>query len=612
MWKRKIMLLVGMVTSLSLALFYPDETVGEIGETRVVHFPSDKSIGLLYAVDREFRIDPTWQWLFNWEPEFLGEARGDVAVPVDKMLRLDVTEDAWKGGSALADLRPDDIQMLSFRLFPGVEDRMLEDVAHLTGLEVLAIAWCEGLTGEGLKYVGNLNKLKYLYLPGHIPSDNLAHLQGIPSLHFLHMGGPMITDDKMVHIGKLTSLRELSLVQCDVGRGLEHLKNLRSLEYLNLRGDSDYYIDEGLAHLAGLAELRQLDIRQTGLSDAGLAHIGKMTNLEDLNIADCAITNVGMAHLVGLRRLKKLDISSNPVDLSKVNDIGLTYFTGLTSLEELKLPYAGITDTGLAQLSGLHSLRKLTCYSRHMTDRGLVTIAGLRSLADLVICADNITDSGIESLSRCTSLKKLDLHECPKITNAGIAHLENLKSLEKLWMSNLRVTGEGLAVLKGLRSLKDFRIDFLALGETGILHLKGLTTLERVSINYTGINFGNKQLALLGDLTNLKALELHMPAEDVTDPFTDEGFAHLANLKALEDLRITDIRNITDNDLRHLSSLTVLEHINLFNARKLTNTGLKYLEGLRRLRWVRLEDSGVTEAGLAQLKKKNPQLMHSL
>jgi len=553
-------------------------------EERIVHFPRDRSMGKLYVLDRgrDFPTDDFYGWFPPNKKKWLGEAQGDVAVPANKMLRLDITEEAWKGGDAFAALEPDDIQIVTFRLYRSADDSALEGIGKLTGLDVLMTG--AEMTGRGLRYLKGLDNLQYLYL-GRTRSKSLAHLSELPSLRYLSFPGPSVTDAKIVNIGKITSLRELSLPNTNVGKGLAYLKGLKSLRYLNLEGNHNDAINEGLAHLADHTEMEELILRNTQVADAGLAH------------------------LTGMTKLRKLDLSSNPIT-GKITDAGMVHLKNLKSLEQLKLPYSGISDVGLSHLTELSSLKKLNVYSDSVTDEGLANLVKLKSLKELDISCNvrgrNITDAGMEKLSECACLKALSLQYCP-ITDKGLAQLAKLKSLTRLRIYKTQVTGDGLAVLKELPFLKDLTLDHMNLGETGIAQLAGLKSLERLNLAYLDIGIRNEDLAHLADLTSLKFLDIRL--RDVSESsITNNGLVHLSNLTNLEFLRVSGNKKITDAGLKHLSNLKNIELLWFYNC-PITDAGLKHLEGLTSLRTLVLWKSQVTEKGMAWLKKKIPRLM---
>jgi hypothetical protein len=104
-------------------------------ENRIIHFPQDHQIGNLYLVDRIYPKDDFWAWLSVSDPCWLSVAQGDVKVPADKWLKLDVIEKAWSRPRPFAGLKPDDIQILDFSTYSNADASVLEDVGQLTGLE---------------------------------------------------------------------------------------------------------------------------------------------------------------------------------------------------------------------------------------------------------------------------------------------------------------------------------------------------------------------------------------------------------------------------------------------------------------------------------------------
>ncbi|MHC4694996.1 MAG: leucine-rich repeat domain-containing protein, partial [Planctomycetota bacterium] len=319
---------------------------GTAYQERVIHFPKDRSIGWLYQVERPLPKDCLWHEVLVWERERLGEAQGDVRVPADKMLRLDVGNNAWKGDQPFAGLKPDDIQILNFSQYPYARDSVLKDVARLTGLEVLFFGK-GNFTERGLKHLTVLKQLKALTLPGRIHSRGLTYLQELPSLEYLCFAGPMVTDAKMVQIGRLTSLTQLSIGGSKVGKGLAHLKGLKSLRFLSLAATRNEHIDTYLEHLA------------------------ELTNIEELNLGDTLVGDAGLEHLKGMIKLKKLDLGNRYYPVSnKITNAGMVHLNKLKSLEELELPRTGVTDIGLANLAGLDALRKLNV-GIDVTDAGM-------------------------------------------------------------------------------------------------------------------------------------------------------------------------------------------------------------------------------------------------
>ena len=75
-----------------------------------------------------------------------------------------------------------------------------------------------------------------------------------------------------------------------------------------LDGVLDFKLDdEGMKHIARLYEIERLSLR--GITDAGLAHIAGLINLKDLSLSNSKITDAGLAPVAGLENLEHLNVA---------------------------------------------------------------------------------------------------------------------------------------------------------------------------------------------------------------------------------------------------------------------------------------------------------------
>jgi len=545
-----------------------------VDKVRVLHFPKDYVVGQIHMRDSSIAMD-----LHNASLEWghVREAIGDIEVPQGKAVRLHPYKIAWLSGWRFSSLKGDDIQLLCLDLYPDADDSVMKDIGRLTGLEGLELAYCDGIE-TGLRNLTGLTKLKYLQLPCQIRNRELAHLVKLPSLQFLNSYGPMVTDAKMVQIGKLSSLTELNIGGGKVGEGLAYLKGLTSLRSLSL-GASE--VGEGLAYLKGLTSLRVLILGSSRDYDIDrhLVYIGQLKQLEELDLQCTTVGDAGLAHLTGLEKLKKLNLIKVPVT-HEITDAGMVYLKNLKSLEELDLPYEAISDTGLGQLAELSSLKRIKVVGRGITDKGLASLAKIKTLEEIYVGGKNITDAGMAELARCHSLRSLTLN-ARSVTDAGLSQLAKIKSLTKLWIGKTKITGKGLAALKELPHLTRLRLYHLNPGESGISNLAGLTGITSFELSLPYMNFGDDDLAQLSGMSSLKFLSVTQ-SDASRSSITDDGLAHLSSLTALETLNLsTHCENVTD-------------------------TGLRRLEGLTSLKYLRLDHSRITMEGVERLKKKVP------
>ena len=108
---------------------------------------------------------------------------------------------------------------------------------------------------------------------------------------------------------------------------------------------------------------------------------------------------------------------------SKINDAGLEYLKGLTSLYQLNLEHTLITDKGLVHLKGLTKLQWLYFDHTKITDKGLVHLKGLTQLRVLQLNYTQVTDTGLEHLKELTGLQSLLLMGT-KVTDEGVKTLQ--------------------------------------------------------------------------------------------------------------------------------------------------------------------------------------------
>ncbi|MCX5644776.1 MAG: M48 family metalloprotease [Phycisphaerae bacterium] len=307
----------------------------------------------------------------------------------------------------------------------------------------------------------------------------------------------------------------------------------------------DAATDSDVRHLAGLTDLRWLDLSGTQVGDAGLADLKGLKALEFLYLDDTQVTDLGLERLKGLTTLRRLDLSSTKT-----------------------------TDAGLENLKGLTGLRILWLDGTQITDAGLESLKDLTALEDLMLSSPQITDAGLAHLQHLTRLKTLSLGSKARITDAGLVHLKGLTRLETLDFSNMKITDAGLAHLEGLAGLQSLNLEYTAVTDAGLVHLRGLTRLHWLCL------WGTKM--------------------DGT------GLAHLKDLPRLDWLGLA-YTQVTDAGLANVKGLTGL-HMLWLQDTKVTDLGLEHLKGLTGLQRLDLTGTQTTDAGVQQLKQSLPKL----
>jgi hypothetical protein len=95
----------------------------------------------------------------------------------------------------------------------------------------------------------------------------------------------------------------------------------------------------------------------------------------------------------------------------------------------------------------------------------------------------------------------VDLRETD-ITDADLASLSALSSVQELYLTGTPITDAGLVRLKGLAQLRKLTLGFTKVTDAGLVHLKGLTRLRVLGLQGTrttnnGINTLQSQLPKL-------------------------------------------------------------------------------------------------------------------
>ncbi len=610
----------------------------ESDNIRILHFPEDRSLGSLSVLIRPARV--TYRLGRENEAdvwEYVAQAQGDVAVPADKPVRLYISgPTALRDLSPLSNLGPNDLHTLTFDIYSESARNAVLDhdegiMRHLQGLKGLKVLEPYGvrITGKGLSYIKDFRSLNELHLGSDIlRNDDLVHLEGLSSLEALHLIVP-ITDEGLSHLTGLTSLRELSLLCTYInGPGLAYLAQLPSLRFLELRGSgapSDAFRSRSLRYLENVTSLRGLMLFSfSNITDAAMPHLAKLTWLEELTFLwITGITDTGMPYMKQLTSLKKLNLQN-----INVTDRGLAHLRALKSLEDLTLSMpkgAGnpryprrLTDNALAYVSELPRLKRLNARGWHpagptvqgpFTDEGLKHLTKLSRLEELNIDSGaGITDEGLSHLAGLPRLKKL-LLSSNGVTNEGLRNLAKAKSLTRLNLYVPLVTVSGVNHLNALTNLTNLNL-YSAIQDNARLDLSALTNLESLSIilrrphpNYRELAFRDEDLAFLHNLPRLTFLQFGLNSSQ----FTDEGMAHLAELKNLERLFVGG-DGLTDEGLVYLEDKRKLYQLNLRG--KITDEGLRHLEGLKAMRHLDINSElGLSAQAVNRLQSQLPNLV---
>ena len=121
---------------------------------------------------------------------------------------------------------------------------------------------------------------------------------------------------------------------------------VRRGDSVEIRLNSTPIEDAQLADLAGLTELRRINLPRSQISDQGLERIvQEVPLLEQLRLGSPQITDVGLASIAQLKQLRFLHLIDVPL-----TDAGLKHLEQMTWLESFYLDGGNVTDAGLSAL----------------------------------------------------------------------------------------------------------------------------------------------------------------------------------------------------------------------------------------------------------------------
>jgi hypothetical protein len=117
------------------------------------------------------------------------------------------------------------------------------------------------------------------------------------------------------------------------------------VSFIGAKGKGNPVSEVPVTELAALKQLRSLDLKGAGLTDADLKTLGAMKQLESLHIGINAVTDAGLKELTGIQELHTLGLGN-----TNITDAGLKELAKLKQLRQLTLTGAPVSGTGVAEL----------------------------------------------------------------------------------------------------------------------------------------------------------------------------------------------------------------------------------------------------------------------
>ena len=377
--------------------------------------------------------------------------------------------------------------------------------------------------------------------------------------------------------------------------GLAHLARLPHLQELDL---SDYpggrITDRGLDVLRHLPELRRLQMCwQGGITDAGVANLRFCHHLESVDLLGTHTGDGAIAALAGKRSLRRLKTGRGVTDaaLPLLHQIPIfktwhggdvEYSLMSADAEPNHLLLDGpFTNAGLASLAGLEGLFGLSFFWHisALTGSDLGRLADLANLGFLGCQGDLCDDAAMRHIAAIPRLRML-MGQGTVATDNGFAALSRSQTIEYIWGRECpNLTGRGFAALSTMPALRGLAVSCKFVDDDALASLPRFPALrELMPMDVSDAGFRH-----VGRCEALEGLWC-MYCRDTTDAATEQ----IAGLRKLRTYYAGQTK-ITDRSLTMLSRMPSLEKLEFWNCAGITNAGVAELAALPGLREISVD-----------------------
>jgi len=247
-----------------------------------------------------------------------------------------------------------------------------------------------------------------------------------------------------------------------------------------------------------------------------------------------------------------------------------------------------------------------------VTDTELLDLAQLPKLQRLDLSHTRITDEGVLHLRSAREIRDLNLFYAEQVTDQGMTAIRDWKKLKRLNVRGTRVFDGTLAIVSGLPQLEALDIAYTQITENGLDGLVPLTGLKELSLGRSRL--GNRALDVLRLLPTLEYLDLGGPhpgaggrSEKRVDALPDEVPRAIATLRELRVLKLGDSQIAVDG-LRILEPLDKLQKLSIECCPRVGDDALAELAKWKSLRYLDVQETKVTDAGVTALRKARPDM----
>jgi Leucine-rich repeat (LRR) protein len=377
-------------------------------------------------------------------------------------------------------------------------------------------------------------------------SSVIADLAILPNLTAVSLYGSSFADEDMELIAASAQIEELDLQRTTISDdGLRRVGRMLGLKHLSLGDYGTQIHDEGLGHLARLVQLERLYLNRTDITDAGLIHVNGMQKLKELELRETNI-DAGLLQLIGLSQLERIDLS-----YTNVTDDSVSSLAAIKSLKEIDVSHTRVTAAGAKSLqSRLPGLRiSPGVFPDHLEEQAIVRelgTIGVRLVADQNgrVAQVDARESHeprrvVELVGRLPQVTKLRLGSA--CTDADLEAISAAVTIVDVNLSDAQVSDDGVAHLQRLPHLRSLILDRTAISDAAVEHL--VNHRELVWLSLAGTAITDSTLGRLAELPQLNTLLL-----DNTE-LTGRGLGSWQRNTSLKNLYVRNISTMAERNL---------------------------------------------------------------
>ncbi len=463
----------------------------------------------------------------------------------------------------------------------GDVDAICEIAATIPNLNHLGLG-ASPLSGDGLRALAGTESLTRLYINScpNLATEDAASLLGLPNLETLHVHGNGWGPAAAEPIGRLTSLRNLSLDENPLG-------------------------DEGIAHLAGLRQLRELRAWDVGMTDASVEAIVGMRTLQILSIGgNPGITDASIPLLSRMDSLRELQVGASGITLAGIQKLQaalpncVVYAHTSSNSDELDLRGQIVSDATLPRIIAGQQPKTLILEGPGITDASVPYLAALPGVTRLKLHGVSITNEGLSPFAAAHSINWIEFWNMPQITEAALPHIARIPDLKAVAFKSTGVYGPGLEHLHGLG------LEWFYLGNTQfdgeMLRQYVIPFQELKGLDLAGSRIADEDVEDIAGMTVTDYLHLGFNP-NITGP----GLRFIRDLPPLRNLNL-DFSGVDDEGLTHLAGTTELQNLHVRNT-SISDESIETLGTLTGLQRLDVSRTWLTDEGVARLRELLPQ-----